>query len=223
MLFRSVASVGRAAIEHTRTAYDTVAATYAEVVSDTSFEADIDLAMVQHFLSQVGTRRGAHVLDAGCGAGRMLTLLEQLDSSLQLTGIDLAPAMVSHARAHHPTRRIEEGDLALLPFGDADFDGLLSWYSIIHTPAPELPRIVDEFGRVLRPGGPLLVAFHAGTGDRIAEHAYGHDVDLRVRLHGVQLVEDILTAGRFEVGARLERAARPVERNPQGFVLAIRT
>jgi cyclopropane fatty-acyl-phospholipid synthase-like methyltransferase len=49
------------------------------------------MAMIQHLLSQVGVDRGAHLLDAGCGAGRMmLTYLEQLDPSLQLAGIGLA-------------------------------------------------------------------------------------------------------------------------------------
>lgn len=215
--------VDKAPIEQIRTAYDSVAASYSELLSDTSFEAEIDLAMIQHFLGRLVVQRSAHVLDAGCGAGRMLTYLEQLDPSLHLTGVDLAPSMVGHARARHPTRRIEEGDLAALPFGGAEFDGLLSWYSIIHTFAPELPRVVEEFRRVIRPGGLLLVAFHSGTGERVVERAYGHDVELRVQLHNVQHVDETLTAGGFEVGARLDRLARPGERNSQGFLLATRT
>lgn len=210
-------------IEETRAAYNTVAATYAELVGDTSFEAGIDLAMVEHFLQQVGINREAQVLDAGCGAGRMMTYLKQLDPSVQLTGIDLAPGMVARARRNHPDRRIEEGDLAALPFANAQFEGLLSWYSIIHTPTSELPRIVAEFRRVLRPGGLLLVAFHAGGGERIAQHAYGHDVQLRVQLHEAHRVEEALVTGGFEGTARLERVARPSERNRQGFVLMTRT
>jgi len=67
------------------------------------------------------------------------------------------------------------------------------------------------------------VAFHSGTGELMPEQAYGHDVDLRVQLHGVELVKEALTVGGFEPGAQLDRAARPAERNPQGFVLATRT
>jgi len=95
VLSRSVAGVDMAPVEQTRTAYDTVAAAYAELLGDTSFEADIDLAMVQHFLGRGGLHRGAHVLDAGCGAGRMLAYLEQLDPSLHLTGVDLSRAWSS--------------------------------------------------------------------------------------------------------------------------------
>lgn len=222
VLSSSVADVDLTATDQTRTAYSTIATTYDELVGDTSFEAPIDLAMIQHFLSQVGVDRGAHLLDAGCGAGRMLTYLEQLDPSLQLTGIDLAPGMVRQARRNHPTRRIDEAALAALPHDDAHFDGVLSWYSIIHTPAAELACVVSEFGRVLRPGGLLLLGFHAGSGQRIAQRAYGHDVALRIQLHDVHHMQDALTAGGFEVQVQLERGARPVEHNPQGFLLTTR-
>lgn len=211
----------RTRTEQTRRAYTTVAASYDELLADTRWEAAVDLAMVQHLLAQVGVGRGAHVLDAGCGSGRMLAYLEQLDSSLQLTGVDLAPGMVARARAHHPTRQIDEGDLAALPYGAGHFDGVLSWYSVIHTPAADLPCVVAELGRVLRPGGSLLLGFHTGSGGvRLARQAYGHDVELTVELHDVRAVSQALTAGGLEVRAQLERAARPGEKNPQGFLLA---
>ncbi len=205
-----------------RAAYSAVAETYDRLLPDVSFEAAVDLSMVAHFLVQVGAGRGADLLDAGCGTGRMMTYLERLDPSLHLTGSDLSPAMVARARAHHPTRRIDEADLAALPYGEATFDGVLGWYAIIHAPAAGLSGIVAELRRVLRPGGALLLGFHAGSGQRLAHRAYGHDVALTVYLHESSAVADALIAGGFEVGARLERAARPGEKNPQGFLLAVR-
>lgn len=212
----------RAALDQTRQAYSEVAASYVERVGDTSFEPALDLAMVGHFLAGVGVGRDAEVLDAGCGAGRMLTYLEQLDSSLDLTGADLAPGMVDQARARHPSRRIVEADLAALPFEAEQFDGVLSWYSIVHTPTPDVAPIAAELGRVLRPGGSVLLGFHAGSGVRVARQIYGHDIDLRVQLHQVDQVAETLAAAGFEVVARLERAAGAVEKNAQGFVLAAR-
>jgi ubiquinone/menaquinone biosynthesis C-methylase UbiE len=215
-------SVDQAARDQTRNVYTTVAANYAELLTDTRYEAAVDLAMVQHFLGQEGVGHGAEVLDAGCGAGRMLSHLEQLDPSLRLTGMDLAPGMVHRARLRHPHLQIVEGDLVALPFEDERFEGVLSWYSIIHLPKAELPSVFSECRRVLRPGGSLLLGFHAGSGERAVHHAYGHDVDFVVQLHDVQLVSEALVAGGFALVARLERAARGLEKNAQGFVLATR-
>lgn len=213
----------RAKTDELRTIYTTVAQSYDDIIPDTRFEAPIDLAMVQHFLDQVGRGRSASILDAGCGAGRMLAYLETLDPTLHLTGVDLAPGMVAQARANQPTLQIHEAELAALPFPADQLDGVLSWYSIIHTPPAELPRVVDELKRVLRPRGSLLLGFHAGSGARMAQRAYGHDVELRVQLHDPGEIRAILTAGGFEVRALLDRSARPIEKNAQGFVLATRT
>lgn len=208
--------------EHTQAAYTTIADSYHQLLSDVSFEATIDLAMVQHFVEQVGFHRNGELLDAGCGTGRMMTHLSQLDPSLQITGIDFAHGMVDRARLDHPDRQIDRAALTSLPFRAARFDGVLCWYSIIHTPEAELGGLVAELARVLRPQGSLLLAFHTGSGQRVARRVYGHDVDLTVQLHDVSRVAGILATEGFMVQVRLERAARPSEKDPQGFLLATR-
>ena len=65
-----------------------------------------------------------------------------------------------------------------LPLGDASLGGALTWYSLIHTPTEQLPAVLAELARVLRPGGQLLVAFQAGDEPVHLRHAYGHDVRL---------------------------------------------
>ena len=200
-----------------------MATSYDQLVQDVSVEASTDLVMIEHFLASIGSAPDAAVLDAGCGAGRMITHLEELAPTLSIVGVDLAGAMVDLARARHPSRRIEQGDLAALPFSDPQFAGVLGWYSIIHTPLAEIPEILAEFRRVLRPEGSLLLAFHAGDGERIVHGAYGHDVDLTVQLHDVHRMGEALTDGGFTVQETSTRAARPGEKNPQGFLLSTRT
>ncbi len=208
--------------QQVRAAYSTVAFAYEQRLPDTSFEDGVDLAMVQHFLAAVGAGAAARVLDAGCGAGRMLSYLHEVDPTLQLAGVDLAPGMVGRARANHTTQRIEEADLSALPFGEGDFDGVLSWYSVIHTPVADLAVVFAELRRVLRRDGQLLLGFHAGSDERRVRDVFGHQVDLTVRLHDPRRMGEALVAAGFEVTAQLVRAARPVERNPQAFVLATR-
>jgi ubiquinone/menaquinone biosynthesis C-methylase UbiE len=212
--------VSNAQRDQTKAAYDTVAATYAVVLPDTSFEASLDLAMIQDFVDQLRDGEKADVLDVGCGAGRVITYLNSLDENLAITGVDLSPTMIEHAKIRHPNNVIVEGDLAALPFPDSSFDGVLAWYSVIHTPTHELAAIFDECHRILRPSGLMLVAFQSGSGERIISQPYGLDIELRAFLHQTPLVEAALHTAGFVIQASLGRAPRTTERHSQGFVLA---
>lgn len=209
-----------ALVAQTRLAYDTVAQTYAELLPDVSFEDPRDLALIDRLIARLSP--GSHVLDAGCGAGRLLTHLARLEPTLDLAGIDLSRGMVTAARAAHPRLPIAQGDLRDLPYDDGTFDGILAWYSIIHTPPALLDEICDEFRRILSPRGSLLVAFQAGAGKRLTSRPYGHEVELRAFLHDPADVAAALVRAGFAPEAELDRPARATEKHRQGFVLARR-
>ncbi len=202
------------------TAYDTVSADYARHFPGTEPELALDLSMIDHLVSLLGP--GAHVLDAGCGTGRMSRYLT--DRGCRTTGLDLSPGMLAMARRDHPALHTAVGSITDLPYADGAFDAALYWYSTIHSPDDQLLRIAAEAARVVRPAGPVLVAFQVGDRPREVGQGYrrlGHDVRL-VRFHrSLEQWSGVLAdAGLAEV-ARLERA--PVgEQDPQGFVLARR-
>ncbi len=58
-------------------------------------------------------------------------------------------------------RRKSEDDLAQLPFADASFDAVVSFYAIIHVPRVDHPTVFAEVRRVLRPGGLALLCVGA--------------------------------------------------------------
>lgn len=209
-------------VQHTRTAYDEVAASYAAMLPDTRYEAAPELAMVQHFVEGLESGSAAAVLDAGCGTGRMISHLLTLDPELVISGSDLSPAMLAEARSRHPQLELVAADNADLPFADERFDGVLAWYSTIHTPPHLLGAVYSEFRRVLRAGGLLLLGFQAGTGQRRLDKPYGHDVDLIAYLHHTPYVRDALRQAGFRVTAVLDREPRPTEKHAQGVVLAER-
>lgn len=94
----------------------------------------------------------ARLLDAGCGTGHALTLLQARFPAATTVAIDLAPAML--ARIPVACCRLA-GDLEHLPLADASLD--LYWSSLA-VQWCELPRVLDEARRVLRPGGLLAIA-----------------------------------------------------------------
>jgi SAM-dependent methyltransferase len=205
----------------TRDGYDTVAAAYARLLPDTRHEAAPDLAMVRHLVTSLTVAvPPPRVLDAGCGTGRMIEHLRSIEPSLDVVGVDLSPGMVAEARAAHPGTRIDEGALTALPYEDGSFDGVLAWYSIIHTPPHGLAPVLGELRRVLRTGGRLLLGYQSGTGHRRLDRPYGHDVEMHAFLHHTPFVQAALETAGFTIDTTLDRGARPDERFPQGFVLA---
>jgi ubiquinone/menaquinone biosynthesis C-methylase UbiE len=204
-----------------RDAYDTVAADYAAYFPDTWAETSLDLAMVDAFVGAVG--EGAEVLDAGCGAGRMSRYLA--DRGVRPRGLDLSRGMVAMARRDHPDLSFGVASLDALPLDDASVDGVLLWYSVIHTPPSGLHRLLAEAVRVCRPGGHLLVASQSGLGVRDVAPSYrrfGHEITLERHLHTADdLAEGLAAAGAVEV-ARLVRRATATERDDQAAVLAQR-
>ncbi len=202
-----------------RLAYDEVADTYADHFRSTEPELPLELAMIEHFASLLpGDRR---VLDAGCGAGRMLPLLAGLGCRVE--GVDLSPRMIRRSRHDHGSFPSQVASIADLPFPDGSFDGVFSWYSTIHSPDTDLPRIVSETSRVLRPSGLFLVAFQSGRGIQDVSDNYrrrGHHVVLhRYKRTPDEIGHAIASAGMTEI-ARLERAASSNERDSQAVLIA---
>lgn len=202
-----------------RRAYDTVAEDYATLIPDTSPESALDLAMIDAFVAAVGA--DGRVLDAGCGAGRMARYLADRDVAVE--GIDLSPGMVAMARRAHPDLAFAVGSIDDLPSRSDSFDGVMMWYSTIHTPPEGQPRLYREASRVLRPGGHLIVGFQAGTGihDTSATYRrYGHDVDLvRYRFTVDRVAEWIAAVGLHET-CRLVRRPQGAERDDQAVLIA---
>jgi SAM-dependent methyltransferase len=110
---------------------------------------------------------GAKVLEVGCGPGRLAILLAR-EHGLDVTGLDLDPAMIERARANAErsadggrTPSFIVGDVGSLAFPDGSFDLVVSTLSMHHWADP--PAGLAEIARVLRPGGRALVwDFRAG-------------------------------------------------------------
>jgi ubiquinone/menaquinone biosynthesis C-methylase UbiE len=96
-------------------------------------------------------------LDLGCGTGFLS--LELAGRGHRVTGIDFAPAMLVEARRKAAERgaaiRFEEGDAEQLPFAGDSFDLAITRHVLWTLPHPE--AAIDEWIRVLRPGGRLVV------------------------------------------------------------------
>ena len=128
---------------------------------------------------------GARVLEVGCGPGHLSIRLAR-QHGLDVTGLDLDPAMIERARANvdrsvdgderRPSFLV--GDVAALPFPDESFDLVVSTMSMHHWADPTAG--MAEIDRVLRPGASALIwdfrpgfqPFHGDLPDPV-EHTHG--------------------------------------------------
>jgi ubiquinone/menaquinone biosynthesis C-methylase UbiE len=117
-----------------------------------------DMALLAEVVARLNL--GDAVLDAGCGAG-VPVVRELAGAGMNVAGIDLSQTQLELARAHVPSASLAQADLVTLPFRGGSFDGLVSFYAVIHVPRAYHQAVFAEFRRVLQPGGVALLCLGA--------------------------------------------------------------
>ncbi|WSQ06842.1 methyltransferase domain-containing protein [Streptomyces sp. NBC_01231] len=193
----------------TREAYDAVAPAYAQLFRDALRDRPLNRAILSVFAEVVSASGDGQVADLGCGPGDVTAYLGEL--GLAPLGVDVSPAMIKLAREAYPDLRFDVGSMAALDIADGALGGVLSRWSIIHTPPQELPVILAEFHRVLAPGGHLLVGFWAGDDPSHPTQVFDHAVTPAYRWSPDHLAAMLRESGLAEV-ARMVRAPQPTDR-----------
>lgn len=118
-------------LEDVRSSYDRVADSYVAMgVGDLGSTPWLRAALAA-FAEDV-TALGP-VLDVGCGLGTVTAHLAGL--GVEVSGVDLSPRMVAHARRLHPGLRFSVASATDLHLADASLGGVLGWWSLFNCPA----------------------------------------------------------------------------------------
>lgn len=113
---------------------------------------------------EAAERVGGRILEVGIGTG---ISLERYSRNNLITGVDISATMLRKAQERVKAlgltnvEALSVMDAAKLAFPDASFDVVVAQYVITAVPDPD--GTLDEFARVLRPGGEIILVNHLGA------------------------------------------------------------
>lgn len=140
-------------VEVVRRGYDAVAETYLrERLTDSA-----DVRLIAELESRLPD--GAKVLDLGCGAGAPVAA--RLAQRFRVTGLDISESQLQLARHAVPTADFVLANMITADLGKAIYDGVCSYYAMIHVPRDSHRDILQKVYQALKPGGVALLCLGA--------------------------------------------------------------
>jgi SAM-dependent methyltransferase len=205
-------------LELVRASYDRVADTYVELDLGELASRPWLRAALAAFAEAVGGL--GPVLDVGCGPGTVTAHLAGL--GIDVSGVDLSPRMVGHARRRYPELRFEVASATALDLAPASLGGVLGWWSLFNLPRAALPGVLAAFRAALVAGGQALIGTHVGDGDVVRTEAYGGvPVTWTTHLWRPEQLAGLLADAGLEVVAEMRFPTEPQSR-PQILLAARR-
>jgi ubiquinone/menaquinone biosynthesis C-methylase UbiE len=144
----------------------------------------------------------ALIMDAGCGAGH--TAVAFAPHVGRVIAYDLTESMLTEVESLAQEKGLhnietQHGDVEALPYDDATFDAIVTRYSAHHWPQPQ--RAMNEFARVLKPGGICLLSDIIAPVD-VAADSFLQTIEVlrdtsHVRDHSIAQWQAMFTAAGF--------------------------
>jgi ubiquinone/menaquinone biosynthesis C-methylase UbiE len=130
----------------------------------------------QRAIEIASIRNGEKVLEVAFGTGLNLVEILKRNSRGWVDGIDVSTKMMEKAKKRisktgQTNFTLHLGDCRRLPFADGTFDPLMNQYLLDILPVEDFLPLLEEFKRVLKPGG-RIVLVHMTKGEKWINHIY---------------------------------------------------
>jgi ubiquinone/menaquinone biosynthesis C-methylase UbiE len=110
------------------------------------------------YAEQIIKDRQGKILEAGCGAGRILRYYH--NQKIDIIGMDFIEVAIEKLKKIDPTLKVEVGDITKLRFNNESFKYILA-FGLYHNLEYGLDQSIDETYRVLKNGGSVCASFRA--------------------------------------------------------------
>lgn len=142
-------------------------------------EGTFEARLIRDGLELLATEEGEAVLEVGPGPGRALVPLAQtVGRAGRVCGVDLSRGMIEVARRRLQRTGLADrvallwGDALALPLRGGAFDGAFMSFVLESFDTPEIPSVLAEVRRVLRPGGRLGLVSLSRRGPSVVRRVY---------------------------------------------------
>ncbi|MCC7449727.1 MAG: class I SAM-dependent methyltransferase [Anaerolineae bacterium] len=155
------------------------------------YEAFFIPALFQEWAERVANaahiQTGQRVLDVASGTGILArTVMDQVGATGAVVGLDINPEMLAVAARKAPAIEWRQGKAEALPFGDNDFDAVVSQFGLMFF--EDRLAAIREMVRVLRMDGQMVIAVWASLENNAG---YAAMVELLQRLFGENVASGI--------------------------------
>lgn len=138
-----------------RIGYNEAAEKLNKIVGIDRKEEKEQVKLLLEFSSRIPSN--GRILDAGCGNGAYSRILSK---NFEVIGIDISEKQIEIAKQNAPKSKFICQDMTKLTFPDEHFNGILSYYAVIHVPREEQYELLKNFYRMLKVEGIVLISLH---------------------------------------------------------------
>lgn len=107
-------------------------------------------------------RKGAAILDVGCGPGNIGQYLFKKNAALKITGIDVAPKMIERAEKNLPNATFHVMDCRNLHLLKKKYDGIICGFAIPYLSPIDCRKFISDCVKLLNPNGIFYLSFVPG-------------------------------------------------------------
>ena len=127
----------------------------------------------------------SRLLHAGCGSGQVD---KDIGEKIAISALDISPeALTIYKKANKRYRELIHGSIFAMPAMEASFDGIYNLGVMEHFTEKEISSILDEFNRVLKPGGRIVLFWLPEFGLSVMFLKFVHFVLNRVLKKNIEL------------------------------------
>lgn len=147
---------------------------YYQLHAQRFFSETVDVDMSELYRPFVAhLKPGAGILDAGCGSGRDAKAFSEM--GYEVEAFDASAELVELARQHTglPVKQMRFEDITEVE----RYDGIWCCASLLHVPLAELPGVMTQLAKALKPGGVWYLSFKYGCGEREKDGRRFTDMD----------------------------------------------
>lgn len=147
---------------------------YYQLHAQRFFSETVDVDMSELYRPFVAhLKPGARILDAGCGSGRDAKAFSEM--GYEVEAFDASAELVELARQHTglPVKQMRFEDITEVE----RYDGIWCCASLLHVPLAELPGVMTQLSKALKPGGVWYLSFKYGSGEREKDGRRFTDMD----------------------------------------------